>query len=125
MTGVAGRGRRRIVVVGMALCAGDSGVHAGQRPVSVNGVIELGVEPVCGGVTDGAIVRKVELNMRRIFTAVEVGLMASNACCRRAFEYVVEVARCARERCMRATESIAGHLQVIEFGIEPRVHGVA
>lgn len=119
--------RRRIcvVVVGVALGTGESCVHARQRIVGIERVIELRVLPICCGVADTAVVRECQLHMRRIVTADEFVRMARVAGCRSALEHIVGVAGCAGQRGMRTSERVAGHLQVIEFGIEPGVHGVA
>ena len=51
---VAGCGQGRVVVVGVALRAGQGGVGAGERKRSVV-VIEGGAGPRCGVVAEGAV----------------------------------------------------------------------
>lgn len=48
VAGVTGCGRRYVVVVHMALRAGERGMRAGQRVMRINCVIELRIEPVAG-----------------------------------------------------------------------------
>ena len=46
VTRVASRGSVDVVIVGVALHAGQRGMHSGQRVVRIHGVIELSVQPV-------------------------------------------------------------------------------
>ena len=46
MARVTGGWRRRVVVVGVALRAGDGCMRAGERVIRVESVVELGIEPV-------------------------------------------------------------------------------
>ena len=63
--------------------------------------------------------------MWRVLTGSEIFLMAGEATCRRAFEDVVNMAGRAGKRRMRSGQRISRDLQVIEPGVEPRVHAVA
>lgn len=125
MAGNASGRRVAVVVVGMALRTGHGGVFAGQRVMRVDRVIELGIQPICGGVTDRAVARQAELHVRRIVAVVEVRTVAGVARCQGVLEDVIEVAGGTGEGGMRAGQRIAGVFQVIKLGVEPAVHTVA
>ena len=125
MAGVA-RGRRRdVVVVGVALRAGDGSVRAGERIICVKRVVKLGIEPVCSGVAGGTVVGETQLHVGRIVAGCKVLGVTGEAICRRSFENVVRMAGRARQRGMRAGERVAGDLEVVELGIKPGIDGVA
>ena len=120
------RGRRVVVVVvGVALRTGHGGVLAGEWVMRVDRVIEGGIRPICGRMTDRAVARQAELHMRRIVGVVEVRTVAGVARWRGVLEDVIEVAGGTGEGGMHAGQRIAGVFQVVELGIEPAVHGVA
>lgn len=72
VTGVARRRGRRVVVVCMALRAGNRRMHAGQRVIGVYRVIEFCIQPVRCGVARAAIVRQPKLRMRRVVAIGEI-----------------------------------------------------
>lgn len=109
----------------MALRTCDGGMPSRQGPVRINRVIELRVQPVGSRVAGRAVMRKIELHVRRVLAAREVRLVTRKARCRRSFEYVVQVACSAGQRCVRAGESVAGYPKMIKFRVEPRAHRVA
>lgn len=121
---VAARRCGNVVVVAMTLCTRDRGMHARQRPMSIDRVIELRVEPVGSRVACGAVMRKIKLHMRRVLTVVEIGLVAREAGGGCAFEHVVHVTRRAGQRCVCAGKRVTGYLQVIELRVKPRAHCV-
>jgi len=100
-------------------------MHSRERVVGVESVVEFGVEPVGGGVANSAVAREAELDMRRIVAVEKVRGMAAIATCRRSLEHVVDVACSAGESGVRPGQRVAGVFQVVEFGVEPTVHGVA
>jgi len=100
-------------------------MHAGEWIVRVKSVIELGVKPVGSGVTGPAIVRQPELHVRWILAGREVLLMAGKARGWRSFEHVVYVTCRTGQRRMRSDQSVPSHFEMVEPGIEPRVHGMA
>ena len=122
---VASCGRRHVVVVGVALSARYGCVHAGERIVRVEGVIECGVKPVGCRVADAAVVGQAELHMGRVVGAKKVGGVARIAICRRSGEYIIDVACGARQRGVYSGQRVAGIFQVVELGTEPTVHAVA
>ena len=124
MARVAARRRGDVVVVCMALCTSDRGMTSRQRPVRIDRVIELRVQPVRRRVAGRAVMREVELHVRRVLAAREIGLMTCEACGGSPFEYVVKMACSAGQRFVRAGESVAGYPKVIKFGVEPRAHCV-
>lgn len=63
--------------------------------------------------------------MRRIIAGGEIRLVTRKAVTRRACKHVIDVARRARKRRMRPRQRVAGEFKMVEFGIEPGVHGVA
>src|ERR1035438_9238879 len=109
----------------MALRASDGGVHAGQRVVRVEGVIECRVEPVGCGVASAAVLGQAELDVRRVVRADEVRLVAGIAGGRRSGENVVNVACGAGQSGVHPGQREPGELEVVEAGAEPTVHGVA
>ena len=125
MTGVAPSWRRGVVVVCMALHASECGVRTGQGIVREKCVVELCIEPIDRRVAGGAIVRQAKLHMRGIVGVCEIRCVTRVAGRRRPFEYVVDMACRARQRGVRSGQCVAGDLQVVKFGVEPRVHGVA
>jgi len=125
MTGIAGGWSCVVAVVDVALSAGHGGVHAREGIVGIEGVIEGGVEPVSRRVADGAIVRQAKLDVRWIVAVDKVGSVASEAGCGRSLEDIVDVACSAGQSGVRPGERVARVLQVVEFGVEPTVHGVA
>ena len=125
VTRVAGGRCVLVAVVGMALRTGDRRVHPRKRIIRVKRMVELRVQPIRGGMAGCAIMRQVELSVRRIVRLGEISCVAAETSCRCAFEYVVEMTRRARQCGVRSSQRIAGHLVMIKFGVEPRVHGVA
>jgi hypothetical protein len=96
-----------------------------QRIVRVEGVIELGVQPIGRRVAIGACVRQAELNMRRVLAICKVGDMARIAVCRRSRKHIVDMTRCARQCGVHTRQCITRIFQVIKLRIKPAVHGVA
>ena len=66
VTGIAIGRRIYVLIVGVALHAGQRGVHAGQRIPRKCRVIELRIEPVARGVAHPAVVGQIGLHVRRI-----------------------------------------------------------
>lgn len=93
--------------------------------MGVDRVIELRIQPIGRSVARRAIVRKIELYVGRILAVVKVGCMARVTSCGRALKDVVDVAGSAWQCRVRPREGKTGNAQVIELGVEPRVHSVA
>jgi len=72
---VAGRGQSRVVVVGMALCAGHRGMCARQRK-RCGAVVKGRGRPSAGGMAGGAIRRKSSRDVVGIGSPGEICLMA-------------------------------------------------
>lgn len=125
VAGVAGGRRRHIIVVGVALSARYGCVHSSQRIVRINSVIENNIEPVGCRVADGAVVRKAQLHMGRVFGAQKVSGVACIAICRCSGEHVIDVACRARQCGVYSGQRVAGIFQVVKLGPEPTVHAVA
>lgn len=125
MTGEASRRRRSVVIVDMALRASHGCMRTRKRIVRIEGVVELSVEPVGRRVTVAALVRQAYLHVRRIVGVRKVGGMAPVAGGRCSLEDIVDVARRTVERGVRPGQRVAGIFQMVKFGIEPDVHGVA
>lgn len=79
MAGVTGGRRVDVAIVHMTLRATHGRMCSSERIVGVKRVVELGVEPVFGGVTGSAVVRKSELHMGRIVAVGKVGHVAGVA----------------------------------------------
>jgi len=94
VTAIAVRRQRCVVVVGVALCARNSRVRSGQR--KHRGVIEGRRAPRGRRVAQRTIGRESRSCVVRIRGAVEVGLMASIAGCRRSRIDIVDMAGGAR-----------------------------
>ncbi len=92
VAGVAGRRCEVVVVVGVARCAGDSRVRARQRIVGIDGVIEIGIEPICVVVAGVASVREVCCHVVGIRGAREIRGVAAIAILRHRCVVVVFVA---------------------------------
>jgi len=99
-------------------------VHPRERVVGIERMIELGVEPVRRRVTSAAVVGQAELHMRRIVAGCVVAGMAGVAGGRSSREDIVGVTGGAGKRGVRSGERVAGDLEMVEPGVEPRVHGV-
>ena len=125
VTGVAGSWSGRVVVVGVALRAGQRGMHAGKGIVGVKRVIKGGIEPVGGVVAGAAVMREIDLDVGWIDGGDEILLVAREARGRRSLEDVVDVACRAGQSEMAAGEGVPGHLEVVKPCVEPGVHGVA
>lgn len=125
VAGVAIDGRAYVFVVGVALRAGNVGVHSGKWIAGVGGVVEPGTEPTRSGMADGALVWQTGGHMRRIAGCDEVFLVTGVAGCGRALEPVVDVAGDAVEGCMDSGKGKAGDFEVIELRAKPVVNGVA
>lgn len=78
MAPVAVGGQGRVVIVHVTVHARNGGVRTGQRERCVV-VIEAGVGPRCGAVTDVACGRKTDLGVVRVVGVVVIGLMATDA----------------------------------------------
>jgi len=127
VTGIAGRRRRGVFVIHMALRTGYVGVPSGQRIVRIGCVIEGCGTPANGRVAKSAVVRQSELHMRRIRRVLEIYgvLVAAKAIYRRSFELIADVACFTSQRCVHSGQRVSGVLQVVELRAEPTVHGVA
>src|SRR6266567_1782430 len=125
MAGVAIGGSARESVVGVALRAGNVDMHSSERIAGVGGVVELRSEPACRAVAHRAIVGQAGGNVRRVIGRDKILLMARIAGGWGALEPVVEMAGDAVQGGVHAGEREAGHLEMIEFGPEPVVHGEA
>ena len=88
-------------------------------------MVELRIEPIDRRVAGGAIVRQAKLHVRGIVGACEIGCVARVAGRRRSLEYIVDVACRALQRGVRPGQWVAGDLQMVKLGVEPRVHCVA
>lgn len=100
-------------------------MRTGQGIVREECMVKLCTEPIDRRVAGGAIVRQAKLHVRGIVGACEIRCVTCVAGRRRPFEYVVDVACRARQCGMRPGQWVAGDLQVVKLGVEPRVHGVA
>src|SRR5579863_2510350 len=89
--------RRVVIVVCMALRAGQGRVHSCQWVVRIERVVKLGIQPVGRGVAGRAIVRQSELHVRGIVGAGEICRVATEARRGGSLEYVIEVASSARQ----------------------------
>ncbi|SRR6266567_3095721 len=125
MARIAIAGSARESVVGVALRAGNVDMHSSERIAGVGGVVELRSEPACRAVAHRAIVGQAGGNVRRVIGRDKILLMARIAGGWGALEPVVEMAGDAVQGGVHAGEREAGHLEMIEFGPEPVVHGVA
>lgn len=123
VTAIAIRGERRVVAVDVALCAGDCGVCACKWKSGC--VIERRGCPGRRGVAHRTIRWEPGGDVIRIRRTVEVLCVAGVARGRRAFVHVIHVTRSARQVCMSASKRVPRDLQMVELGIEPRVHCVA
>lgn len=125
VAGNAGRRRVVVVVAGVALCAGHGGVLAGERVMRVERVIEFCIRPIGRRMAGRAVARQAELHVRRIVGGIEIRIVARVARRRSILEDVIQVAGGTGEGSMHAGQRIAGVFQVVKFGVEPAVHGVA
>lgn len=125
VAGITGRRRRHVVVVRVALRAGNRGMRSRQRIVRVKGVVEGGVEPVDRRVAGTAVLRQGQLHVRRIVRADIVCAMAPVAGRRRSCKHVVDVAGSAGQSSVHPGQRVTGVLQVVELGAHPTIHGVA
>ena len=119
-------GRRMyILIVHVAMDAGQGGVHSSKRISGVGDVIEFSIQPIRSRVAHATIMRQARRNVRRIGRPGEIWLVARVAIRRRALEPVADVTGLAFERGVHAGQCIAGDRQVIELGPEPVIHRVA
>lgn len=125
MTSEAIRGRRNVIIVGVALRAGYRGMHARQWVVRIDGVIKLGIRPVGGRMARPAISGKSQLQVGRIVGVRKIRAMAGIALRRSSFVDVIQMTRHAGKRRMRPRQRISRVRQVVELGAKPRVHRVA
>jgi len=109
----------------MALRALGGCVLACQRPVSVQGVIELRVGPINCAVASTAIARQAKCYVRRILAVVEVRRVAGVALGGSGCEVIVDMARGAYQSRVSTCERVPGVLQVVELRAHEVVHGVA
>ncbi len=100
-------------------------MFTGQRIVGVQRMVELCIGPGGSRMANGAVAWQAKLHMRRVVALGEIAGMAGITLGRSALEYIIDVARCTTQRCMRSSERIARVFQVVKFGVEPTVHGVA
>lgn len=124
---VAGVAIRRSIgelPVHVAEIAGYGRVRAGQRKSRL-AMIERGGSPRGRVVAGLALMRKASLRVIGIGRPVEIVHMAAVAIGWRALELSSDVARGAFERGVGAGERKAGHFQVIELRVIPRVEAVA
>ena len=106
MAAVAVGGNRCVVVIGVALGAGQRGMEAQQR--EHRGVIEGGRSPISRGVAERAIGRKASRHVSRIGCSAKVCLVARVAIRGRTGENIIDVARRARNRRVCAGERERG-----------------
>lgn len=99
-------------------------MHSRKGIVRVEGVIELGIEPVGCGVACAAVMRQTQLCVRRVICSLEISGVTCVAVCRGSREDIVDVARGAGQGCVHSGEGEAGDFEVVEPGVEPTVHGV-
>jgi len=107
-------GQRGELAVGVARGAGQRSVGAHQGELGVV-VVEHGIEPIRGGVADGAIGGEPGGNVVRIVGGVKGGQVATCALRRGIHEVVVDVALRARRVDMSAGERELGRV-VVEGG---------
>jgi len=117
MTAVASCGQCQIIIVGVASCAGDSCMRAGERERS-GVVIEGRTTPVRCGVARGAGGGEASCGVWWRIGPGVIGLVARIAVGRDCCVVVVCVALCARQRGMCAGEREDGG--VIEGRCRPR-----
>jgi hypothetical protein len=79
MASVACGRSRCVVVVGVALRAGEGRMHPCQRVVGVDGMVEGDGSPVCGGVASGACGGEARGYVIGVCRCCKVSLMASIA----------------------------------------------
>lgn len=68
---------------------------------------------------------KVQRHVVRVRRPAEIRQVASDAICRRAFEFPSDVASCALQRGVHSSQRKPGVFQVIKFHSKPVVHAVA
>lgn len=124
VAGIAGRRRIHVVVVGVALNTGQRGMHTRQRVVCIERVIKLGIEPIRRAMAGTAVVRQVQLHVRRIVGIHKIGRVARIAGRRCSSEDIVDVTSRARQCGVSPGQRIAREFQVIELCIEPGIHRV-
>ena len=115
----------RVIVVCVALSARHTCVRSRQRIIRIDRVIKARSRPVGGRVTSAAVMGKSKLHMRGIITARKICRVARIAISRRSREHIVDMACRTWKRRMHPGQRITREFQVIEFGVEPAVHGVA
>ena len=125
MARVAVRGRGHVVIVGVALCAGNRGVFPRKRPMRVQSMIEFGIRPVEGRMANPAVPGQRERDVGRIGRTCKIGTMARIALRRRPLKDIVDMTGSAGQRGVRPGQRVAGVLQMVELGAEPGIHGVA
>ena len=118
MAAVAGCGQGCVVVIGVALSAGQRSMCAGERECSVV-VVEGRGAPAAGGVADGAVGGEAGGDVIGVGGAVEISLMAGVAGGGSGCVAVVGVALDAGERGVNAGERIVGVDGVIEVDGRP------
>lgn len=101
---VAGRRRIHIAVIGVTLNAGQGRVHARQRVVRIQRVVEIDGSPVARVVARIARCRETSGSVPGIIRPGPVCLMAAEACRRECRVVVVGVTLHARKCCVNASE---------------------
>ena len=121
---VAIRRRTRVLAIDVALFACYLGMKASQWIVSKRSVIELGIQPVRGRMTATTIMRKPKLQVAWVLGGNELLAMAGVAIRCGSFEFVIDMAGIAIERCMHPGQCETSELQMIKLRAKPRIHGV-
>jgi len=124
VTGIAGGWRRCVVVVRVALCAGECSVQTGEWIIRVHSMIEIYVRPISGGVAGFACCRERGSGMVWICGSVPISLVTAKAISRQRRVVVVCVARGTWNRCVRSGERERGRV-VVERRGRPCCRGVA
>ena len=115
MASVTGSGQSCVVVIHVALCAGNGGMRAGEWERRVV-VIERGGSPVCRRVADRAICREAAGHVIRVRSSVVIGLVAGIAGGGGGCVVVVGMALRAGHRCVGSRQSVIRIYRVIEGG---------
>jgi len=102
VAGIAGRWSVRVIVVRMALGAGQRGMSSGQWIVGIHRVIEVDVDPVRSRVARVAGRGKPGSRVAGVRRSIPIRLMAAVASGRKRAVVVIRMALCAAQCCMRS-----------------------
>ena len=113
-----------VVVVNVALRAWNIHMGSGQGKSRVV-MVEGRWTPSRRGVTKVALLGEARGYMVRLGGASVVLNMAGHTSCRRTLKFSSDMACCAVQLGMHSCQGVSGQFQVVKFGAEPGVDGVA